>query len=102
MKKIIILATTALILAACCNNNEQTTETMKQELTLTQEWDKVFPLSENANHQKVTFETQYGLTLAADLYTPKEAEGKLAAIAVSGPFGATKEQSSGLYAMRMA
>ena len=75
---------------------------MKQELTLTQEWDKVFPLSERVNHQKVTFETQYGLTLAADLYTPKEAEGKLPAIAVSGPFGAVKEQSSGLYAMRMA
>ena len=54
------------------------------------------------NHKKVTFETQYGLTLAADLYTPKDAEGKLPAIAVSGPFGATKEQSSGLYAMRMA
>ena len=71
-------------------------------LNLTQEWDKVFPLSEKVNHQKVTFETQYGLTLAADLYTPKEAEGKLAAIAVSGPFGAVKEQSSGLYAMRMA
>ena len=102
MKKIIILATTALILAACCNKNEQTTETMKQELTLTQEWDKVFPLNDKVNHQKVTFETQYGLTLAADLYTPKEAEGKMAAIAVSGPFGATKEQSSGLYAMRMA
>ena len=75
---------------------------MKQELTLAQEWDKVFPLSEKVNHKKVTFETQYGLTLAADLYTPKDAEGKLAAIAVSGPFGATKEQSSGLYAMRMA
>ena len=102
MKKIIILATTALILAACCNKNEQTTETMKQELTLTQEWDKVFPLSDKVNHQKVTFETQYGLTLAADLYTPKEVEGELAAIAVSGPFGAVKEQSSGLYAMHMA
>ena len=75
---------------------------MKQQLTLTQEWDKVFPLSEKVNHRKVTFENQYGLTLAADLYTPKEAEGKLAAIAVSGPFGAVKEQSSGLYAMRMA
>ena len=75
---------------------------MKQELTLTQEWDKVFPLSEKVGHKKVTFETQYGLTLAADLYTPKDAEGKLSAIAVSGPFGATKEQSSGLYAMRMA
>ena len=89
-------------MAACCNKNEQTTETMKQELTLTQEWDKVFPLSDKVSHRKVTFETQYGLTLAADLYTPKDAEGKLAAIAVSGPFGAVKEQSSGLYAMRMA
>ncbi|MBR5687845.1 MAG: alpha/beta hydrolase, partial [Prevotella sp.] len=86
-----------------CNSNKQTTDKdMKQELTLTQEWDKVFPQSEKVNHQKVTFETQYGLTLAADLYTPKDAQGKLAAIAVSGPFGATKEQSSGLYAMRMA
>ena len=75
---------------------------MKQGMTLTEEWDKVFPLSEKVNHQKVTFETQYGLTLAADLYTPKDTEGKLAAIAVSGPFGAVKEQSSGLYAMRMA
>ena len=102
MKKIIILAATVLMMAACCNNNEQTTETMKQELTLTQEWDKVFPLSDKVNHKKVTFETQYGLTLAGDLYTPKDAEGKLPAIAVSGPFGATKEQSSGLYAMRMA
>ena len=72
------------------------------KLELTQEWDKVFPLSEKVNHRKVTFETQYGLTLAADLYTPKDAQGKLAAIAVSGPFGAVKEQSSGLYAMRMA
>ena len=74
------------------------------QLTLTQEWDKVFPLSDKVNHHKVTFETQYGLTLAADLYTPRSTpEGeKLAAIAVSGPFGATKEQSSGLYAMRMA
>ena len=71
-------------------------------LTLTQEWDKVFLLSENVNHRKVTFETQYGLTLAADLYEPKVAMGKLPAIAVSGPFGATKEQSSGLYAMKMA
>ena len=71
-------------------------------MNLTQEWDKVFPLSEKVNHRKVTFETQYGLTLAADLYEPKNTQGKLAAIAVSGPFGAVKEQSSGLYAMRMA
>ena len=73
-------------------------------LELGQEWDKVFPLSDKVSHRKVTFGTQYGLTLAADLYEPKEApEGeKLPALAVSGPFGATKEQSSGLYAMRMA
>ena len=73
-----------------------------QTLVLAQEWDKVFPLSSKVNHRKVTFETQYGLTLAADFYTPKNTEGKCPAIAVSGPFGATKEQSSGLYAMRMA
>jgi hypothetical protein len=105
MKKITILAAVAVMMTACCNNSEQTTETkeeMKQELNLTQEWDKVFPLSEKVNHHKVTFETQYGLTLAADLYTPKDVDGKLPAIAVSGPFGAVKEQSSGLYAMRMA
>ncbi len=97
----IIMATLAL---SACNNKQETnnTDNMKQELTLTQEWDKVFPLSEKVNHRKVTFETQYGLMLAADLYTPKDAQGKLAAIAVSGPFGAVKEQSSGLYAMRMA
>ena len=62
----------------------------------------MFPLSEKVSHKKVTFETQYGLMLAADLYTPKDAKGKLAAIAVGGPFGAVKEQCSGLYAMRMA
>ena len=91
------------VLTACNNGNKQTTDNdMKQTLELKQEWDKVFPLSEKVNHKKVTFKTQYGLTLAADLYTPKDVEGKLAAIAVSGPFGATKEQSSGLYAMRMA
>ena len=97
----VIMATLAL---TACNNNQETknTDNMKQQLVLTQEWDKVFPLSEKVNHRKVTFETQYGLTLAADLYTPKDAQGKLAAIAVSGPFGAVKEQSSGLYAMRMA
>ena len=104
MKQLIItLAVCVLMLGACCNKNDKQTEkTMTQQLTMTQEWDKVFPLSEKVSHRKVTFPTQYGLTLAADLYTPKEAEGKLAAIAVSGPFGAVKEQSSGLYAMRMA
>lgn len=103
MKKLIILAVAALILAACNNKQEtKNNENMKQELNLTKEWDKVFPLSDKVNHRKVTFETQYGLTLAADLYTPKDVDGKLPAIAVSGPFGAVKEQSSGLYAMRMA
>ena len=101
MKKILILAAVVAFMTAC-NNQPQTKEEMKQELNLTQEWDKVFPLSDKVNHRKVTFETQYGLTLAADLYTPKDAQGKLPAIAVSGPFGAVKEQSSGLYAMRMA
>ncbi len=91
------------ILTACNQKDNQTkSEDNMQKLELTQEWDKVFPLSEKVNHRKVTFETQYGLTLAADLYEPKDAQGKLAAIAVSGPFGACKEQSSGLYAMRMA
>lgn len=103
MKKLILFALAALTLAACGNKQEtKNNENMKQKLNLTQEWDKVFPLSEKVNHRKVTFETQYGLTLAADLYTPKDANGKMAAIAVSGPFGAVKEQSSGLYAMRMA
>ena len=103
MKKLIILALAALTLAACGNKQETNNrDNMKQELNLTQEWDKVFPLSDKVNHRKVTFETQYGLTLAADLYTPKDANGKLPAIAVSGPFGAVKEQCSGLYAMRMA
>ena len=74
------------MLMACTNNKQTTDKDMEQELTMTQEWDKVFPLSEKVNHKKVTFETQYGLTLAADLYTPKDAQGKLAAIAVSGPF----------------
>jgi fermentation-respiration switch protein FrsA (DUF1100 family) len=73
-----------------------------QELVLTQEWDKTFPQSNQVNHRKVTFVNRYGITLAADLYEPKDAKGALAAIAVSGPFGAVKEQSSGLYAQTMA
>ena len=73
-----------------------------ETLNLTQEWDKVFPKSDKVNHKKVTFHNRYGITLAADLYTPKGAQGKLPAIAVSGPFGAVKEQSSGLYAQKMA
>ena len=73
-----------------------------EKLNLTQEWDKVFPKSDKVDHKKVTFHNRYGITLAADMYTPKGTEGKLPAIAVSGPFGAVKEQSSGLYAQKMA
>ena len=76
---------------------------MKNEmLTLTQEWDKTFPQSDKVEHKKVTFHNRYGITLAADMYIPKNAEGKLPAIAVSGPFGAVKEQCSGLYAQTLA
>ena len=73
-----------------------------EELKLTQEWDKTFPKSDKVNHSKVTFVNRYGITLAADMYVPKNAEGKLPAIAVCGPFGAVKEQSAGLYAQTMA
>ena len=72
------------------------------DLVLTQEWDKTFPKSDRADHSKVTFINRYGITLAADMYVPKNANGKLPAIAVSGPFGAVKEQCSGLYAQTMA
>ncbi len=76
---------------------------MKTEnLSLVQEWDKTFPQSEKVNHSKVTFRNRYGITLAADLYMPKNMTGKLPAIAVSGPFGAVKEQVSGLYAQKLA
>ena len=73
-----------------------------EKLNLTQKWDKVFPKSDRVDHKKVTFHNRYGIILAEDMYTPRGAEGKLPAIAVSGPFGAVKEQSSGLYAQKMA
>ena len=75
---------------------------MEEKLTLTTEWDKTFPKSDTVNHRKITFHNRYGITLAADLYEPKNASGKLPAIAVCGPFGAVKEQASGLYAQNMA
>ena len=75
---------------------------MDDKLNLTQEWDKTFPQSDKVDHSKVTFVNRYGITLAADLYKPKYAAGKLPAIAVCGPFGAVKEQCSGLYAQIMA
>lgn len=83
--------------------NTKKENTMQAEkLVLTETWDKTFPKSEKVNHKKVTFVNRYGITLAADLYEPKNAKGKLPALAVSGPFGAVKEQASGLYAQTMA
>lgn len=73
-----------------------------EELKMVSEWDKTFSKSEKVDHKKITFTNRYGITLAADMYTPKNTEGKLPAIAVSGPFGAVKEQCSGLYAQTMA
>jgi len=104
MKNIFLSTMLAVAMLTACTHKETNVKegNSMTKIELTQEWDKVFPLSEKVNQKKVTFETQYGQTLAADLYTPKNATGKMAAIAVSGPFGATKEQSSGLYAMKMA
>ena len=91
MKHRIPITLASLMLLGCqTNTNDMNT------LSLTQEWDKTFPQSEQVNHCKVTFHNRYGIELAADMYVPKNAEGRLPAIAVSGPFGAVKEQSSGL------
>lgn len=130
MKKRIFLTVAAVLLAfsttACSTQTKATTQsennTSKQleatnlvyygkikdrtihteEIAMTEEWDKVFPHSDEVNHKKITFTNHFGITLAADLYEPKEYTGKLPAIAVCGPFGAVKEQSSGLYAQEMA
>ena len=90
---------------SCTNGNRSATErecSAEEGLNLTQEWDKVFPQSDKVKHSKVTFHNRYGITLAADLYIPQNATGQLPAIAVCGPFGAVKEQSSGLYAQTLA
>ena len=103
MKKLILLAGfLGMMLTACTNKEDKNENDMNTTLELTQEWDKVFPKSDKVDHKKVTFKNRYGIELAADMYTPKNAEGKLAAIAVSGPFGAVKEQVCGLYAQHMA
>lgn len=73
-----------------------------EKLVLTEEWDKTFPQSDKVDHKKVTFHNRYGITLAADMYIPKDVSGKMSALAVAGPFGACKEQASGLYAQEMA
>lgn len=103
MKKLVLIGACVALLASCSQQKqERNMDNQKQELELTHEWDKVFTQSENVDHKKVTFRNRYGIELAADMYTPKNAQGKLAAIAVSGPFGAVKEQTSGLYAQHMA
>lgn len=108
MRKIIIPM--LLSMAGTFTSNSQTMNNLNtntaiapvEQLTLSQEWDKVFPKSDKVDHCKVTFVNRYGITIAADMYIPKGATGKLPAIAVSGPFGAVKEQSSGLYAQQLA
>lgn len=90
---------TAAVLSAGCGSADNDD---MEKLELTSGWDKVFPLSDKVEHSKVTFHNRYGITLAADMYMPKNASGKLPAVAVCGPFGAVKEQSSGLYAQELA
>ena len=112
MKQIVFMALAAALMVACTQKTNNQNEDKMKQVEMTQEWDKVFPKSDKVDHRKVTFTNQYGITLVADMYVPKKdplaEEGesdsivKFPAIAVSGPFGAVKEQSSGLYAMRMA
>ena len=109
MKKSLRELCTAIAICFCAtgnlfatDNQINTDHTMDKNLNLIKEWDKVFPQSDKVSHSKVTFRNRYGITLAADMYKPKHADGKLPAIAISGPFGAVKEQSSGLYAQTLA
>lgn len=106
LKKVIQTTSMAALLAAAITatslaalpDNATTVSVPGQTIQLEQKWDKIFPQSDKVDHRKVTFQNRYGFTLVGDLYVPKNAQGKLAAIAVSGPFGAVKEQVSGLYA----
>ena len=105
MKTKILLSALIAVSSITINAKDMNPEIIKlpvEELTITQEWDKVFPKSDKVEHKKVTFPNRYGITLVADVYVPKDAKGPLPAIAVCGPFGAVKEQSSGLYAQEMA
>lgn len=98
-----LIASTLTVNSQNMNNpNTNTAIAPVEQLQLTQEWDKTFPKSDKVDHSKVTFVNRYGITIAADMYKPKGVEGKLPAIAVSGPFGAVKEQASGLYAQQLA
>ena len=98
MRKVIAIVAASLMMMAC----QTKTNDNDMEKNLVQEGDKTYPQSENVSHSKVTFKNRYGNTLVADMYVPKDANGKLPAIAVSGPFGAVKEQCSGLYAQTLA
>ena len=91
-----------LALTSCVNNSTSKRNKNMDTLNLTQKWDKTFPKSDKVEHTKVTFHNRYGIALAADLYKPQNAQGRLAAIAVSGPYGAVKEQVSGRYAQTLA
>lgn len=110
LKKVIQTTSMAALLAAAITatslaalpDNATTVSVPGQTIRLEQKWDKIFPQSDKVDHRKVTFQNRYGFTLVGDLYVPKNAQGKLAAIAVSGPFGAVKEQVSGLYAQTLA
>ena len=108
MNKYLAISFAAWLLctASCATANREENERKNgnnmETLNLTAAWDKTFPKSDKVNHSKVTFTNRYGITLAADMYVPKDAAGKLPAIAVCGPFGAVKEQASGLYAQTMA
>lgn len=102
MKKIVKTILAASFVLAAISNVSAGGKKDMEKLTLENKWDKTFPLSGNVTHKKVTFTNHFGITLAADMYTPKNATGKLPALAVCGPFGAVKEQSSGLYAQTMA
>lgn len=97
-----IITTVIALLAVMTAYSQNKNQNHMEKLNLTTEWDKTFPKSDKVNHSKVTFPNRYGITLAADLYVPKGAKGPLPAIAVCGPFGAVKEQASGLYAQEMA
>lgn len=104
-KRNIAMAALGLLLVSGCGTTATVAtknDSDMDNLTLTAEWDKVFPQSDKVTHSKVTFRTRYGITLAADLYIPRDAAAPMAAIAVSGPFGAVKEQVSGLYAQTLA
>ena len=104
MKKTLATIASAMILITGANAMSSKTQTIEQDLpkNVVTQWDKVFAKSEKVDHKKVAFKNRYGITLVGDLYTPKNMSGKLPAIAISGPYGAVKEQSSGLHAQTLA